>query len=191
MRDRSTISDSRRSGAGDPPGALDVEVVPDRVWREPSFEFMRPRLSRWIALGFGSGLAPVAPGTVGTLWAWAAFLLLDPWLSPLAWWALIAAGFVAGCWACERTGRDLGVADHGGIVWDEVIAFWAVLVLVPSTTVAQVAAFIVFRFFDVLKPPPIRHVDRTVKNGFGVMFDDAIAAFYTVLVFAAWQAWVA
>jgi phosphatidylglycerophosphatase A len=196
MRERSTISDDRRPGARD---VLDVEEVPDRVWRGPSFAFMKPRLSRWIALGFGSGLAPVAPGTVGTLAAWVAFvlidgaasLLLDPWLKAVGWWVLIAAGFLVGCWACGRTGRDLGVADHSAMVWDEVIAFWAVLVLVPSTTVAQVAAFFLFRFFDVLKPPPIRHFDRTLKSGFGVMFDDAIAAFYTVLVVAAWIAWIA
>ena len=87
-------------------------------------------------------------------------------------------------WACERTGRDLGVSDHSGMVWDEVVAFWAVLLLVPSGFAAQLAAFFLFRAFDVIKPPPIRHVDRTVKGGFGVMLDDVIAAFYTVLVFA-------
>jgi phosphatidylglycerophosphatase A len=188
MQDPSTTSGNRRSGDRD---ALEVEVVPDRVWRAASFEFMKPRLSRWIALGFGSGLVPVAPGTVGTLWAWAVFVLLDPWLPAAAWWALIAAGFALGCWACERTARDLGVADHSAIVWDEVIAFWAVLLLVPADTVSQVAAFFVFRIFDVVKPPPIRHFDRTLKSGFGVMFDDVLAAFYTVLLFAAWQAWVA
>jgi phosphatidylglycerophosphatase A len=187
MPDRSTTSDSRRSGDRE---RLDIEEVPDIVWRAPTFAFMKPRLSRWIALGFGSGLAPVAPGTVGTLFAWALFVLLDPWLSALAWWVVILIGFVIGCWACERTGRDLGVPDHSAIVWDEVIAFWAVLVLVPATTVSQVAAFFVFRIFDVVKPPPIRQFDASMKNGFGVMFDDVLAAFYTLLVFAAWFAWV-
>lgn len=158
--------------------------APVRVWGSPSFEFMKPRLSRWIALGFGGGLSPVAPGTVGTLWAWAVFAVLDPFLGDGAWWALIAVSFAIGCWACARTGRDLGVSDHGGMVWDEVVAFWAVLLIVPSGFAAQLAAFFVFRVFDVLKPPPIRQVDRSVKGGFGVMLDDAIAAFYTVLVFA-------
>lgn len=187
MRDPSTLSENRRTGAAEP---IDIEALPDRLWLVPTFAFMRPRLSRWIALGFGSGLAPVAPGTVGTLWAWAMFVVLDPWLSTVAWGAVIVAGFAVGCWACARTARDLGVADPSSIVWDEVIAFWTVLLLVPSTTEAQVAAFFVFRMIDVIKPPPIRHFDRTIKSGFGVMFDDALAAMYTVLVFAAWQAWI-
>ena len=160
----------------------------ERPWPNPTFAFMRPRLSHWIALGFGSGLSPVAPGTVGTLWAWAAFLLLDPWLSDAGWWAVVAASFALGCWACQNTGRDLGVLDHSGMVWDEIVAFWAVLLIVPAGFISQMLAFIVFRAFDVIKPPPIRYFDRTLKGGFGVMFDDAVAAFMTVLVFALWMA---
>ncbi|HVL56777.1 MAG TPA: phosphatidylglycerophosphatase A, partial [Burkholderiaceae bacterium] len=80
---------------------------------------MKPRLSRWIAFGAGSGLAPVAPGTVGTLAAWIAFALLDPFVPAPVWGTLIAIGFAGGCWACGRTGRDLGVHDHPAIVWDE------------------------------------------------------------------------
>lgn len=178
MPDRSTTSAE--------PERLHAEPVPDRVWTRPSFAFMKPRLSRWIALGFGSGLSPVAPGTVGTLWAWAVFALLDPFLVDAAWAALIVASFAIGVWACGRTGRDLGVSDHGGMVWDEVVAFWAVLLVVPDGFAAQLAAFFVFRVFDVVKPPPIRQVDRRVKGGVGVMLDDAIAAFYTVLVYALW-----
>jgi phosphatidylglycerophosphatase A len=177
MHDPSTTSP-------EPPERVRAEPVPARVWREPSFEFMKPRLSRWIALGFGSGLAPAAPGTVGTLWAWVVFAILDPFLPDAAWWAVIAASFALGVWACERTGRDLGVSDHSGMVWDEVVAFWAVLLLVPPAFASQLAAFFLFRAFDVIKPPPIRHVDRSVKGGFGVMLDDVIAAFYTVLAFA-------
>lgn len=178
MPDPSTTSSDRtasRSSAG-------------RVWKDPSFAFMRPKLSRWIALGFGSGLAPAAPGTFGTLWAWASFVVLDPWLSVAGWWVVIAAAFVLGVWACERTGRDLGVSDHSGMVWDEVVAFWAVLLWVPGGFVAQAVAFVLFRAFDVIKPPPIRRIDRTFKGGFGVMFDDVVAALYTVLLFAAGQA---
>lgn len=147
---------------------------------------MRPRLSRWIALGFGSGLAPSAPGTFGTLAAWALFALLDPWLSDGAWFAVIVAGFALGCWACERAGRDLGVPDHSALVWDEFIAFWLVLLCVPADFVSQLAAFFVFRFFDVIKPPPIRWVDRHVKGGFGVMADDLLAALYSLLAVALW-----
>lgn len=181
MREASTTS-----GESPPPGSGGPRTGPAPGRVRPTFGFMRPRLSRWVAFGFGSGLSPVAPGTVGTLWAWAAFVILDPWLGDAGWWALIVAGFVLGCWACGRAGRDLGVSDHSGMVWDEVIAFWAVLLLVPSGFAAQLAAFFVFRAFDVVKPPPIRHLDRSVHGGFGVMLDDAVAAFYTVLVFALW-----
>ncbi len=182
-----------RDGAGAPPGAairVDAEAVDrrDRPAR-PDFAFMLPRLSRWIALGFGSGLAPVAPGTFGTLFAWAAFQVLDPVLSDGLWWVVLALGFALGCWACERTGRDLGVPDHSGMVWDEVIAFWLVLLVVPATFASQLAAFFVFRFFDVVKPPPIRLIDRSVKGGFGVMADDLVAALYTLLVVALWTGW--
>ncbi len=185
MPDPSTTSPEppERSSA-EPHERVRAEPVERRVWREPTFEFMKPRLSRWIALGFGSGLAPAAPGTFGTLFAWFAFAVLDPFLWDAAWWAVIAVSFAIGVWACGRTGRDLGVSDHSGMVWDEVVAFWAVLLLVPSGFASQLAAFFLFRAFDVIKPPPIRRVDRTVKGGFGVMFDDVIAAFYTVLVFA-------
>ncbi|MCZ7559541.1 MAG: phosphatidylglycerophosphatase A [Burkholderiaceae bacterium] len=148
---------------------------------------MRQRLSRLIAFGFGSGLSPWAPGTVGTLWAWLAFVVLDRWLGRPAWAAVIAAGAAVGIWACGKTARDLGVADHGSIVWDEIVAFWLVLLFVPATTAAQFAAFVLFRFFDIVKPPPIRHFDAKLKSGFGVMFDDLLAAFYTLLLMALWQ----
>jgi phosphatidylglycerophosphatase A len=167
------------------------EVSATRLRGRPDFAFMRPRLSRWLAFGFGSGLSPVAPGTVGTLFGWASFVLLDAWLSTAAMWWLILVAFAVGVWACSRAGQDMGVVYRGAIVWDEVVAFWMVLMLVPSTIESQVAAFFVFRAFDVVKPPPIRHFDRTLKNGFGVMFDDVLAAFYTLLVFAAWFAWIA
>jgi phosphatidylglycerophosphatase A len=164
-----------------------VDAPAPRAPIGPSFGFMRPRLARWIALGFGSGLSPVAPGTVGTLWAWAAFLAIDPWLSDAGWWIVLLLGFALGCWACERTGRDLGKPDHSGMVWDEVIAFWLVLLVVPADFRSQLAAFFVFRFFDVLKPPPIRFLDQSIKGGFGVMLDDLVAAFYTLLAVAVWS----
>jgi phosphatidylglycerophosphatase A len=154
----------------------------------PDWAFMRGRLSRVLALGFGSGLSPIAPGTVGTLWAWIVFQPLASWLSPPALLALCAVGFVVGIWACGRTAEALGVADHGAIVWDEVIAFWLVLTLAPGGFVAQLMAFALFRLFDIVKPPPIRYFDATIKNGFGVMFDDLLAAFYALLVIALWRA---
>ena len=137
-----------------------------------------------VALGFGAGLVPVAPGPAGTRGARPGYWLVAGWLDPLEYLAVLAALFVLGVWACERTGRALGAADHPALVWDEVVAFLAVLFFTPATLAWQAGAFLLFRFFDIAKPPPIRHVDRTIKNGFGCMLDDALAAFYTVLVIA-------
>ena len=142
--------------------------------------------ARLIAFGFGSGLMRHAPGTWGTLFAWATYcLLLEPQAESVRL-AGIAAAFVVGIWACGRAGRDLGVADHGGIVWDEVAAFWLVLAMVPAAWTTQLAAFLLFRFFDITKPPPIGHFDRRWKSGFGVMFDDFLAAAFCLIVFALW-----
>jgi phosphatidylglycerophosphatase A len=153
----------------------------------PTFEFMKPRLSRWIALGLGSGLSSTAPGTVGTLLGWVSFVVLHALIGDIGMLTACAAGFAVGVWAVGRTGRDLGVVDHGAIVWDEIIAFWLVLLLVPATFTSQLFAFLLFRAFDILKPPPIRQVDRLWKTPFGVMADDLLAAAYTVLVMAFWQ----
>jgi phosphatidylglycerophosphatase A len=121
---------------------------------------------------------------VGTLWAWLAFVVIDPWLAPAHWAAVLAVGLLVGIWACGRTARDLGVADHGAVVWDEILAFWLVLLFVSGGLGAQLLAFVLFRFFDIVKPPPIRHYDRRLKGGFGTMFDDLLAAFYTLLALA-------
>lgn len=153
----------------------------------PTFEFMKPRLSRWIALGFGSGLSATAPGTVGTIFGWASFGLLHAVVGDTGMLLLCAAGLAVGVWAVARVGRDLGVPDHGAIVWDEIVAFWLVLLLVPQAFVSQLVAFLLFRAFDILKPPPIRQVDRLWKTPVGVMADDLLAGAYTVLVIAFWQ----
>ena len=97
---------------------------------------------------------------------------------------LLASLFVAGVLAADRTGRALGVSDHGGIVWDEMVATWLVLLFTPTTLMWQAAAVALFRFFDIVKPPPVRWADRSFKGGFGVMFDDIVAAGYTLLVLA-------
>ena len=158
----------------------------------PDARFLVAHPAHFVALGFGTGLAPVAPGTVGTLLAFPLFFGLEAALAPLDAWparlfflATLAVSFAIGVWACGRTGRDLGVADHGCMNWDEVVAFLLVLWLTPEGAAWQAVAFFLFRFFDVVKPPPIRHFDRTLKGGFGVMFDDLLAAFYALLVMAA------
>jgi phosphatidylglycerophosphatase A len=136
-----------------------------------------------IAFGFGAGLSPFAPGTAGTALGWAMGWALGA-LHPAALVSVVLAFFLVGLWACEVTGRHLGVADHGAMVWDEVVAFLLVLCIVPRELAWQAAAFALFRFFDIVKPPPIRQLERRFGGGFGVMFDDIVAAGYTLLVLA-------
>ena len=149
------------------------------------FVFSHP--AHFIAFGFGIGLAPVAPGTFGTMLAFPIFMLLAPRLNPYEFTLLLLAMFVIGIWACELSGRKLGVHDHGGMVWDETVAFLLVLFLIPNQLVWQAFAFLLFRLFDIFKPAPIRHFDHSIRNGAGVMLDDLLAAFYTLLCLAAWK----
>lgn len=177
------------SDAPPPPGAP----------RRPSLRFMLGHPARWLALGLGSGLVRWAPGTVGTLWAWAAFVLLNRWLDDRGWALLLLASLGLGWWACTRTARELAVADPGAIVWDEVLAFWLVLWLVmPTGLLGQAVAFALFRFFDAVKPGPVRWADQRYKlrsgeaigwrQGWGILFDDLVAALCTLLVIALWRA---
>ena len=147
-----------------------------------------------LALGMGSGLSPKAPGTVGTLWAWLTFLLLDRHLSDRVWFYLLLAALLVGLWACTLTARHLRTADPGAIVWDEVVAFWLVLWLVPGGFWTQLLAFALFRYFDAAKPGPVGWADRLYKlrpgaaigwrQGWGILFDDLVAAGCTLLVMA-------
>jgi phosphatidylglycerophosphatase A len=148
----------------------------------PSWRLMMSHPAHQLSFGFGSGLIRPAPGTWGTLFAWLVFVVLDPWLGDAGWAIVIATTFVLGAAAANRTGRALGRPDHGAIVIDEIVAFWLVLWLLPGGVITQAVAFLGFRFFDILKPPPIRAVDQRFKNGVGVMLDDLLAAFYTLLV---------
>ncbi|MEY2687665.1 MAG: hypothetical protein RL375_1863 [Pseudomonadota bacterium] len=157
--------------------------------------FLLRHVGHFIALGAGSGLSPVAPGTVGTLWAWAAHLALSLWLGPVGWAWLIGIGLAVGWWACTITVRHTGINDPGFIVWDEVIAFWIVLwIITPASLGLQFAAFLLFRYFDAAKPGPVGWADRAFKGGgwrggFGILFDDLIAGLCTLLVLAAWMRW--
>jgi phosphatidylglycerophosphatase A len=157
------------------------------ISRRPDVRFLFAHPAHFIALGFGAGLAPVAPGTFGTLLAipFAAWLWMNA--SPVVFAAAIAGMAAIGVWAAEVTGRELGAADHGAIVWDEVVAFLLVLFFVGDDMVRVAFAFLVFRLFDIVKPPPIRQLEAAMKNGTGVMLDDLVAAGYTLLVFAVWQ----
>jgi len=150
----------------------------------PDLRFLMSHPAHFVACGFGSGLSPRAPGTAGTLAAWALFPLLAATLPESLLLLILAIFFVLGIIVADRTGRDLGVSDHGAIVWDEMVPFWLVLVLTPPGLVWQALAFVLFRFFDIVKPPPVGWADSKVKGGFGVMLDDLIAAGYTLLVLA-------
>ena len=158
-----------------------------------SLGFMLRHPAHLVALGFGSGLAPRAPGTVGTLAAWAAFVLLQRAFGPLPWAVLLVAGLLLGVWACTLCARHLGLADPGAIVWDEILAFWLVLWLIaPAGWLPQLLAFALFRFFDAVKPGPVGWADRLFKpapggtvgwtQGFGILFDDLVAAACTLLL---------
>lgn len=155
--------------------------------RPPSWRFVLGHPAHFLAFGFGIGLIPFAPGSFGTLLAFPIFAFLDPRLDPLTWVFALAALFWAGVWATGRTGHALGVHDHGGMVFDETVAFLAVLFLTPRALLWQAFAFLLFRLFDILKPPPIRYIDRRVKGGLGVMLDDMVAALFALLCLAAWK----
>lgn len=141
-------------------------------------------LWRIIAFGFGSGLLRPAPGTWGTLFAWLTWALLFQGRSDAVVLAVLVSAFSIGCVACARTGQALGVSDHGGMVWDEIVAFWLVLWLTPDSLAAQAVAFVLFRAFDIAKPQPVRYFDARFSGGFGVMWDDIVAAAYSLLLIA-------
>jgi len=130
-----------------------------------------------LALGFGAGLAPRAPGTAGTLVAVPLYLALEPLTTP--WYlAAVTALFVLGLWICGRTARDLGAADPGAIVWDEIVGYLATMVVAPHGWLWIVVGFVLFRIFDISKPWPVGLADRRVHGGLGIMLDDLLAAGY-------------
>jgi phosphatidylglycerophosphatase A len=129
-----------------------------------------------LATGFGSGLSPVAPGTVGTLASLLLFIFVQDTTWPLL--AICVVGFFVGIWLCERTSEKLGVHDHGGIVWDEFIGMWITLLWVPLSLGTLAIAFVLFRLFDILKPWPIGYLDKRVQGGLGIMIDDVIAGVF-------------
>lgn len=150
--------------------------------RRPDARFLVAHPAHFIALGFGAGLAPRAPGTFGTLVGLGLCWALQPFLSPLAIAGLALPLFALGVWACDVTGRALGVMDSGAIVWDEVVAFLP-LAAFAEGIVLQLIAFALFRLFDIWKPFPIRQLEKRIAGGLGVMADDALAAVYAFLVF--------
>ena len=127
-----------------------------------------------LAFGFGSGLAPKAPGTFGTLAAVPLFLLLS-YLSLSEYIFVVIFASAVGIYFCDKTAKDLRVHDHPGIVWDEFVGFWITMIAVPVTWWSIVLGFALFRLFDIWKPWPIKWVDKHVHGGFGIMLDDVLA----------------
>ncbi len=168
--------------------------------RRASVALMWAHPAHLMALGFGSGLSPKAPGTVGTLWGWASFVLIQQLLgggvvADRFWAIVLLLGWFVGCWACARTARAMGVSDPGNVVWDEIWAFWLILwVVSPVDWRGQLLAFVLFRFFDAVKPGPVAWADQRFKlqpgqtigwaQGLGIMFDDLVAALCTLVVMA-------
>jgi phosphatidylglycerophosphatase A len=144
--------------------------------------------SGFLAFGFGSGLSPFAPGTMGTLVA-IPFAIVLKSLGTMGFWVVLVLAFLSGNNLCENASRKLGVHDHGGIVWDEMVGYWLAVAFVPLQWQWLLAAFVLFRFFDIVKPWPIRQFDRKVSGGFGIMIDDVIAALFTMIILAVVKGW--
>lgn len=155
----------------------------------PNTAFLLQHPAHFFALGFGSGLAKKAPGTFGTLIAFPLFWLISEH-SFTTQLVTIFVLFLFGIYCCSKTGKSLGVTDHGSMVWDEIVAMMLVLAFVPRDWLLWPAAFLLFRLFDIWKPFPIRQLDAKLKNGFGVMFDDLLAAVYTIICLLPLATWI-
>mgnify|MGYP000170553408 CR=1 FL=1 len=149
----------------------DAPVSGEALFRSPA---------SFLALGAGSGLAPKAPGTFGTLAAIPLACLMPA--DPLAQIAIVALLFAIGVWCCGRCAEELGVHDHGAIVWDEIVGYLLAMVAVPRTLGFVVLGFALFRLFDILKPWPVGAIDRRVHGGLGIMLDDVVAALFVVAI---------
>lgn len=145
--------------------------TPSSVWRNPVHFF---------AFGFGSGAVPKAPGTAGTVVALIIYLLA-PTLTPLVYLLVIGLSFIFGIWICGKTAEDIGVHDHGGIVWDEFVGYWITMFMAPSGLLWALLGFVLFRLLDIVKPWPIKWADKQVKGGMGIMLDDVLAGIMAAL----------
>jgi len=135
------------------------------IWRNPV---------HILAFGFGSGLSPWAPGTCGTVVAVLMYVLFPP-MHWSVYLLMIVLTFIVGIWLCDKTSKDLGVHDPGGIVWDEFVGYWLTMFMAPAGWQWAVGGFIVFRILDILKPWPIKWFDTQIEGGLGIMLDDVIA----------------
>lgn len=150
--------------------------APVSVWRNPI---------HFLAFGLGSGAAPKAPGTFGTLAAIPLFVFFLQGLEPLHYFGALVVTSLIGIYLCGKTSKDLGVHDHSGIVWDEFVGFWITMWLAPTGWFYILLGFVLFRLFDILKPWPISWVDKHVHGGFGIMLDDILAGVMSFVVLQA------
>ncbi len=154
---------------------MKLNHAPKSIWHNPI---------HFIACGFGAGAMPIMPGTFGTLIAIPIYLLFAPLASPI-YIGIVVAMFLLGIWLCEVTGKDFNVPDHGAMVWDEIVGFLLVMIYVPTTWYTILIGFVLFRLFDIIKPPPIKWLDQKIKGGFGVMLDDVVAAVFAWIILQA------
>jgi phosphatidylglycerophosphatase A len=149
--------------------------------KNPSFAELLRSPTLFLAFGFGSGLASKAPGTIGTLAAIPLWLLLCQ-LPVSLYWSVIAISAIVGIYICDRASSKLGVHDHSGIVWDEFVGLWIALAFIEPQLNSIIIGFILFRFFDIVKPWPINWLDKRVGNGTGIMIDDIVAGFFAAML---------
>ncbi len=149
--------------------------------KNPSYAELLRSPTLLLAFGFGSGLAPKAPGTFGTLAAIPLWLLLCQ-LSVSLYWSVIAVSVIVGIYICGRASSKLGVHDHSGIVWDEFVGLWITFAFIEPQLTSVIVGFLLFRLFDILKPWPISWLDKQVGAGIGIMIDDIVAGFFAAIV---------
>ena len=137
----------------------------------------------FVAFGFGSGLSPKAPGTMGTIVAIPLFILLSK-LGLLVYVLIVIAAALLGIWVCGKASERLGVHDHGGIVWDEIVGYWITMIGMPISLSSIILGFVLFRFLDIFKPWPINYIDRHVQGGLGIMLDDIVAGVFAWIIMA-------
>ena len=147
----------------------------------PTFMQLLRRPVNWLAFGFGAGLAPKAPGTFGTLVAVPIYWLIQDW-PPALYLGWLALTFAVGVYLCDRCAKDMGVHDHPGIVWDEMLGYWLTMAFAPAGWAWMLYGFVLFRIFDIAKPWPISWIDRRVHGGMGIMLDDVLAAVFALIV---------
>ncbi|MDO3387219.1 phosphatidylglycerophosphatase A [Gilvimarinus sp. SDUM040013] len=151
---------------------------------KPSLRQLLTNPNHFFAFGFGSGLAPKAPGTFGTIAALPIYWLISD-IPVWAYLTVLIVGFAVGVYWCERSSRALGVHDHPGIVWDEFVGYWITMFLAPSGWQWMLVGFILFRLFDIAKPWPVSLADKKIDGGLGIMVDDVLAGVYAWLALQA------